>query len=285
MATRTWTGETDGDWGTTTNWEDDTVPISGDDVYIVSGSVDIDGSDQSAVTLDSLTVGPKYTGTIGTSGTKLQVSATNFIFSGAGSTNYFEGSYANLTIQNTSTDSDALNIYGDSDEISKLRILGGRGGVNIDSSCDLGSSSTVEQIGASGVTTTIADGTTIHGTCTLKIDSGKMVLNQAIADITVFGGDLEVGLDSGTVTTLEQYGGRVRWNPSAACTITTLNIFAGLFDSSDSTAPAFTITNTTLHEGGSINERSGLENATWTNPINMEGGEVIYDSGRQVTIS
>lgn len=285
MATRTWVGGTDGDWGTASNWAEASVPITGDDVYIVSGSADIDGSDQSAVTLDKLVVGTQYTGLIGTSGTKLQISATDFDYASNGTSTYIEGTYTTLTVQETSTSATALNLYGSSDTITTLRILGGRGGINIDSSVAFGSASKVEQIGAAGVTTNIADGTTIDASCTLTMDSGKLEMNQAIATITVFGGELLATLDSGTVTDLDLYGGRVRWNPTASCTITTLTLYSGLFDSRDSIAPAFTVTNTTLHENGTINEQSGLANAVWTNPINMEGGEVKYDIGRLVTIS
>tara|TARA_R110000824_G_scaffold161138_4_gene336351 strand:+ start:4110 stop:4961 length:852 start_codon:yes stop_codon:yes gene_type:complete len=283
MATRTWEGNTSSDWGTSSNWVENSVPVSTDDVYIVSGIVSIDGDDQSAVTLGSLTVGQKYTGSIGSSGVKLEISATNFDYSGQGTSAYIEGTFTNLTVQNTSADSAALNLSGDSDTITTLRILGGRGGINIASSCNI--VTTIEQIGADSVTTNIADNTTIGGSCSLIMDSGKLELYQAIPTITIFGGELEAVLDSGTVTTLDQYGGRVRWNPTASCTITSLNIYSGLFDSRDSTAPAFTVTNTLLHEGGTIDERSGLENAIWTNALAMEGGEVRYDSGRQVTIS
>ena len=228
-------------------------------------------------------MGQKYTGNIGTNGAKLQINATNFDYSGNSTSAYFEGTFTTLTVQNTSSDAAALNLSGDSDTITTLRILGGRGTINVASSCSI--VTTIEQIGAEGVTTNIADSTTIGGSCTLTMDSGKFNLNQAVPTITVFGGELEAVLDTGTVTTLEQYGGRVRWKPTASCTLTTLTLYSGLFDSRDSTAPEFTVTNTTVHENGVIDERSGVENATRTNPIAMEGGEVRYDSGRSVTIS
>ena len=284
MPTRTWVGTTDGNWATASNWDETTVPINGDDVYIVSGSADIDGSDQSAVTLGRLVVGTQYTGNIGTSDTKLQISATDFDYASNGATTYIEGTFVTLTVQNTSSDSNALNLYGSSDTITKLRILGGKGGINIDSSVEFDSSSIIEQIGAGGVTTNIADGTTVHANCTLTMDSGKLELNQAVSTVTIFGGELLATLDSGTVTDLDIYGGRVRWTPTASCTITNLNLYSGLFDSRDSIAPAFTITNTTIHENGTLDERSGLENATYTS-INLEGGEIKYDTGRSVTIN
>jgi hypothetical protein len=283
MATRTWVGGTSSVWSTASNWSPATVPVATDDVYIVSGSVDITGIDQSSITLNSLTVGTQYTGKIGSSSAKLQINATNFNFSGNGETNYIEGQFTTVTIQNTSTSANALNLYGSSDTITTLRVLGGRGTINIDSTCNL--VTTIEQIGADGATLIIADGTTIGGSAALTMDSGKVEMNQAIPTVTVFGGELKSTLDSGTVTTINQYAGRIRWNPSASCTITNLNVYAGTFDSRDSTSPTFTVTNTTLHDG-TIDERSGIENGVWTNPISVNGdGEVKFDTGRTVTIS
>jgi len=284
MADKQWIG-TDGAWGTAGNWSPSGVPVASDDVYITTGSDDITGSDQSGVVLNSLTVGKGFTGSIGSSGTKLQIESTNFDYSGTGTSAYIDGAFTTVTVQDTSTDANALNLYGSVGDIVTLRIIGGRGTLNIDSSCNI--TTTIEQIGADSITTNIADGTTIGGSATLTMDSGKMELNQAVPTITIFGGELVAALDSGTVTTLNQYGGRIRWNPTASCTITTLTIYNGLFDSTDSTAPAFTITNTTVHESGRLDERSGLSNIAFTNPIAMEGGggEVFYDSGREITVT
>ena len=280
MPTRTWTGNTDGDWNTASNWAETAVPGDGDDVYITSGSVSIDGYDASATDLTSLTVGSSYTGTIGSSGTKLKINATTFNFAGA-SDAYIDGStFTNLIVQSTSSSSTALNLSNVT--ITNLRVFGGFGTVTVSS----GEITTkIEQIGADGVTLNIADGLTIGGSCTLTVDSGILQLNQAVPTITVFGGLVDIQLDSGTITTLNQYGGRIRWIPTASCTITALNIYSGLFDSKDSTSPTYTITDATVHENGTINEASGISNATWTNPISMEGGKILYDSGRSVTIT
>jgi len=277
----TWTGGTDGDWGTTSNWDPAQIPISGDSVFIVSGSVDIDGDDQNAIVLARLVVGTKYSGSIGSSGTKLQISATDFDYSGRGDTCYIEGDFTTVTVQETSTNANALNLYGEgADNITTLRILGGRGTINVDASQDL---TTVECIGADGVTLVIADGTDLSG-ASLTMDSGTVEVNQAFPTMTIFGGECICTLDSGTITTFDLYAGRVRWNPTADCTITTLVIYAGLFDSRDSTSPTYTITNCTIHEQGILDERSGLANAIYSTPINCEGGEIkIID--RVVTIS
>jgi len=277
----TWVGGASSVWTNTANWSPAQLPISGDSVFIVSGSVDITGVDQNDIVLARLVVGTKYSGSIGSSGTKLQISATDFDYSGRGDTCYIEGDFTTITVQETSTNANALNLYGaGDDDITTLRILGGRGTINVDASQDV---TTVECIGADGVTLVIADSTDLTG-ASLTMDSGTVEVNQAFPTMTIFGGECICTLDGGTITTFNQYGGRVRWNPTASCIITTLVIYAGLFDSRDSTSPTYTITNCTIHEQGILDERSGLANAVYTTPINCEGGEIkIID--RVVTIS
>jgi hypothetical protein len=69
MADRTWTGTTNGNWGTSTNWLEGSVPVSGDDVFFLSNNVEVTaGLNQSAVTLNSLSIDSTYTGKIGASG-------------------------------------------------------------------------------------------------------------------------------------------------------------------------------------------------------------------------
>jgi len=279
MATREWISTSSTDWNTASNWSGSAVPVDTDDVYITSGSVNIAGFDASATQLNSLTIGSKYTGTIGSSGTKLKVDATTVNFSGRGDT-YLDGTYTTFTVMDTGPNTTALNISDST--ITTLRVLGGSGTINISSST---LNTTIEQIGAEAVTTVINADNTIGGSCALTIDSGIMELKDAIPTVTCYGGLLDIELATGTITTLNQYGGRIRFIPTASCTITTLTIYSGLFDSRDSTAPTFTITNSTIHENGTLDERSGLENATFTNPISIEGGQVRYDTGRTVTIS
>jgi len=284
MADYTWTGNTSSSWSVNTNWAPtDGPPSSSDSAYIVSGSVNIAGASLSGTDLERLVVGAGYSGTIGSIGTKLTINATTLDFASNGTHAYFEGTYETVTVLDTTSSTTALNLSGGGgDTITTLRILGGSGTINIADSCQI--TTTIEQIGASGVITVIEEGTSIPGAVTLTLDSGRMVLNEAVPTITVFGGDLEATLTEGTVTLLEQYGGKVRWKPSGACTITMLKIYSGLFDTRDSTAPEFTITDCTLYEGV-LDERSGLENAKFENPISVQGGEIRYDVGRSVTIS
>ena len=282
---RTWVGGTtdfENDWGTATNWSPEGVPDADDTAFIVSGSVDIDGETETAVT--RIVVGPKYTGSIGSSDTKLDIDATDLDYGGRGAGAYFLGTYTTVTVQDTGTGTTALNFYGSTDTITTLRIVGGRGSINIDASCNM--LTTIEQIGADGVTTTLADGTTVNASCALTMDSGTFNMNEAIPTVTVFGGELESAISStDTIGLLETYGGRVRFNPTGACTIDQLTLYSGDFSTSDSLAPTFTITDCILHGGAKLNERSGLQNAVFTNAIQVEGGKIEYDIGRVVTIT
>ena len=167
-AVKQWISTSSKDFNTAGNWEPSGVPTDGDDVYITSGSTNIAGFDASATELDSLTVGSKYTGTIGSSGTKLELDATVFNFSGNGDT-YIEGIYGTLTVQDTSTSNTALNLSGST--ISYLRVLGGKGTVTI--AADSTVNTSIELIGADGVTLNIADAATIGGSCTLVSDTGR----------------------------------------------------------------------------------------------------------------
>ena len=283
MADKTWAGETDV-WDLAGNWEPSGIPVAGDTVFIVSGSQDIAGSAPASGSVTRIVVGPKYTGSIGTLATKLQIDTATLDFGGRSGSSYLQGSYTTVTVQDTASGSTALNLYGSSDTITTLRIVGGRGTINIDSSCNI--TTTIEQIGASGVTTNLAAGTTIGASCTLVMDSGTFVMDTAIPTVTVFGGDLESNIPSvETIGLLEVYDGRVRFNPTAACIITLLTMYGGRMYTTESTAPVFTITNCTMHEHAVLDERSGLKNTLFQNPAKMEGGEIKYDIGREVTIS
>ena len=97
MADKKWIG-TDGAWGTSGNWSPSGVPTSSDVVFITSGSDDIDGSDQSAVALTRLVVGPQFTGNIGTSGAKLIIDATTLDYAGNGASAYLDGDFTTTTV-------------------------------------------------------------------------------------------------------------------------------------------------------------------------------------------
>ena len=276
MADKLWVGADD-DWATSGNWSPVDKPIAGDDVYITGGTQDIAAYSE-AIALGRLVVGAGYSGSIA----ELTIDASSIDYSGQGTTAIFKGTYPTVTVQDTSTSDTALKIDGSGDLVGVVRILGGKGTVTLGANCEI--TGTIEQIGASGVTTIIQDGITLT-TVDIICDSGKLQINEAPTNLTLFGGDVDALLDAGTVTAVDIYGGRLRWSPTASCIITTLTVYSGTFASRESAAPEFTITNSTVHEAGIIDERSGLENARFYNPVNMEGGRIHFDIGRSITLA
>lgn len=277
MADKLWVGATDV-WNLSSNWSPTGIPAASDDVYITGGSQDIAAYTELAFALGRIVVGAGYSGSIA----NLIMDADSIDYSGQGTTAVFKGTYTTVTVQDTSTSDTALKIDGSSDTVATVRILGGKGTVTLAAGCEI--TGTIEQIGASGVTTIIQDGITLT-TVDIICDSGKLQINEAPTNLTLFGGDVDALLDAGTVAAVNLYGGRLRWSPTAACIITDLTVYSGTFDSRESAAPEFTITNSTVHEAGIIDERSGLENATYSTPINMEGGRVIFDIGRAISLA
>jgi hypothetical protein len=286
MANKTWLGGT-GVWDLDTNWSPTGIPAAADTCFIVSGDVDITGATVASGSVTRIVVGANYTGSIGTSALQLGVDCADLDYGGRGDEAHFLGTYTTITVQETGSGSSALNIYGNGtdDRLTTLRIVGGRGGINIDGTCIFNTGGVIDQIGSNGVTTTMGSAITFDGTCQATIDSGVFVMDVAVPNITMFGGTLESTLASGTITLWEIYDGRAKFTPTASCTISQLTMYGGNFDTEDSTAPSFVITDCTLFDSSLLNEMSGLRNILFTFPVKMEGGEIRYDIGRTIAIS
>lgn len=106
MATRNWSGAAgDGSWATAGNW--DTAPITGDDIIINttnSAAPDIDAGLTTAIDANSLTVGPGFSGKIGSASAALSIAVTNggtkkFTYNGSGEFCKITGSVVNSEVQ------------------------------------------------------------------------------------------------------------------------------------------------------------------------------------------
>lgn len=287
MANKTWTGTSSSVWDLDANWSPSGIPAAADTCFIVSGDVDITGATVASGSVTRIVVGANYTGSIGTSALNLGVDCADLDYGGRGDEAHFLGTYTTVTVQETGSGDSALNIYGNGtdDRLTTLRIVGGRGGINIDGTCKFNTGAVIDQIGSNSVTTTLGSAITFDGTCQATIDSGVFVMDVAIPNITMFGGTLESTLASGTITLWEIYDGRAKFTPTASCTITQLVMYGGNFDTEDSTAPSFTIVDCTLFDSSLLSENSGLRNISFSSPVEMEGGEIKYDIGRTVVIT
>lgn len=285
MATKTWVGTdatTPNDWSVSGNWTPSGVPVATDDVYFVSGAADVTaGLDQSAITLNTLTVGTKYTGNIGSSAAPLEVDVSStFDYAQQIGTTYIEGSFPTVIIQSTSSDSPALTLT--SSTITNIRALSGRGTVFVDNGSTV--TGAIDMIGCTGLTIEIEANATVSA-ADVTIDSGSLLCSEQLDTVTQFGGLVEMRNSDGTTNTITIYDGKTKYKVSDDAILTTLTMYGGFFDMRGSASPSHTITNATLYSGALVDERNGLQNTTWTNAISLQGGIIKADAGRTLAIS
>ena len=281
MATRTWVGNdtgNEGDWSVAANWSEGSVPVNADDVFFTSGSQDVTtGLGQSAVTLGSLNFGPKWTGSISS---ELAINATDLDISAKSGAVYLEGTFVTVNIQSTSSDDPAIQFTDTT--ITSLNITGGSGQIRLQGAgCTI--SSAVNMIGATGATLYVEMAVDVSAAA-VNIDAGWIKTYAAFASINQYGGTTEIKNATGTLATIDLYDGTCKYSPTEGAILTTLTVYGGLFDISDCVSPSHTITNATVYDGGTIDERNGLSNTVWTNPI-TSGGIIKCDLGRWVTIT
>ena len=303
MAIRVWLGTFAGqigNWNEGHNWLDEdgvdagVVPVASDDVYFTTGSQDVqaDTVASSGVTLASLNFGTKWTGSFvtvvdATSGTTTtdtlavaEINATSLDYANKIGAVGLKGTFTTVNVQSTSTDSPALKL--DDCPITTLSITGGNGTVLLAATTAV--TGAINMIGASSVRLEIEASTTVSA-ADITMDSGRIVCYEEIDTAVVFGGTLEMVNASGTSGTITMYEGTCRYKPTSEVVLSNLIMYGGYFDMRGCNAPTHTITNATLNSGSMIDERNGLANAVYTNPIQVNGGIVKCDLGRQVTVT
>jgi len=300
MAIRVWYGLTAtqiGNWAHAANWRDEdgassAVPVADDDVYFTTGSQDIQASTIVDVdALDSLNFGTKWTGsfvttvdaTLGTTTDATLATATI----NADVLDYankigavgLDGTFPNVNVQATSTDSPALKL--DNCAITTLTITGGAGTVLLAATTTV--TGGINLIGARGVRLEI-EASTVVSAADITMDSGRIVCSEQIDTAVLYGGTLEMVNLDGTTNSITIYEGTCKYKPTGAAVLTTLTMFGGFFDMRGCPSPSHTIVSVTLHSGSMIDERNGLSNTIYTNPI-VAGGIIKCDLGRQVTVT
>jgi hypothetical protein len=297
MALFRWRGNgagTKSDWSDGRNWVDGAgaayavgvypgvVPAQHDDVIfdqaLEAGALSVAGRDCAAdEPLLSFAVGPTYDGTIGTSGTWLQVDVNEAT------------SYVNIDGSGMA----AGGIYLDSAGGALNRVLVEGGNVHLDGAiADLTVLKGTVEIAAAAVVTvlfyvglktlesdatvSILAGATL---CDVVQASGGVTCNAASAnDLYISGGSWvqAAGALSGVVRV---FGGTFYWN---AATLTSLFVFGGLATAAFS-ALTRTLTNARVYLGATLNLDNGMNNITLTNPVEVQDGTVIWPTGRRVS--
>ena len=263
MSTVYWksSGFTDQGFATAGNWVGDTAPVDTDSVVFNAGSNPVDGSDQTGLELATVLVTDGYTGTLGSSGTYLQLDADDFVFGGQGATNYVSftpDGTLNVLVYSTGTGANALHIQGQMDRITLLQ-----GNVTLDSSSALAANAVVIVGYTSAVSTDVsfAVGTGVTNLTDLILYGGTTTTTSAITTVRQFAGTLTH--TTGAVTTLDLFGGACNWQSTG--TLTTLNAYDGSFDASGQ-ASAKTITTIRLYRAA-LDLDNGARNITVTNGI------------------
>lgn len=229
-------------------------------------SLSTTGSDVTDITFDS-----DFAGGINA---KCTINATIMELSGKGSYQSFDGTQTTVSVNDGIESSDMVHLSG---TITTLKVLGSNGTVNI---ADSSTATTIELTEARFANVIVGDSVT---NTSITVSAGKVTTSSNSTTIDVIGGTAIVN-GSATCGTLTMHSrSLVKYNTSG--TLTTLTVNGGTMDMSNSTASSVTVTNCTLHEGGVIDERSGLGNAVWTNGISCRGGIVLTDISRTLVIT
>jgi len=261
MANKVWTGATeDSTWTTAGNWVGGVAPVNGDDVYI-TGAYSINGIDQSAVSLNSLRVADTYRGSIGASGSYLEIDVAAaapgvLSYAGKGPHAYLKGDFESVYVNATGAGANALHLFGNGD-IDDLIIS--KGIVTIDSG------STVIDIYMGYATNQLTDARlTVEATVTLtnlRAYGGTTALGSAATLVECKAGTITS--TAGAVTTVNVEGGT--YNAESTGTITTANLYTGAFDTTGMSRPR---TITTLNRWGPCTARLDSPGLVITNHNN-----------------
>lgn len=289
MASRYWL-DSSGDWNATANWSGATVPVTGDTVYILSGSQNIATNlNQSTVTLANLIIGMGFTGTIGTSSAYLQISSTLWSVgvpaqtgspTGSGrikidfGSAQFTGTIFNTSNSQTDANFEPVRILG-SHASSKITVLAGLVGVGTTLATE---TATINQADVDGGKLQYGFGVTwvtvnVAAQATFFSQSGggtSAVLTTAPSSTaTVNGSTKIVTVNAGGTTNLNM-------RPGAGDVATTINLYAtGTIDFTGNPATG-TIGTLNHYKGGTWNNSPAAPNhVTATALSKINGGSIV----------
>lgn len=303
MAVHIWTGETDTDYDTVTNWVGDSKPVNGGSAIIpASATVNIAGFDASAVTLIGFTVEPGCTITIGSKAnavvSPLKITLLNSAayynadLGGTGETYLDVADYAKIIVRAAgsapATGEWGLNLSGTVDGVGagQIFILASSGAIGIGAT--LNEDMEVNKVFVSGA----PDDVTIGGNVTdndgssavaLDIEGGTVVTYCALTTVTKTGGAL-YHRGSGVVAALSDIAGTIYYQGTG--TITNLYISEGGNIDFTTDLQSRTVTNCELGSGGTITDSQ--KTVTFTNGVDLvrcKLSDVTLDLGKHITLT
>jgi hypothetical protein len=280
MATLIWTGgesATTKTFMTAANWGG-TAPTN-DDTLIINSTSDTIGGAATGLTGITFRVGSGFTGTIGSSTTYLDLDGPLCEFASGGTAAYLTGTWTDFRITGGSASPLFLNLKGNaSTAITTLLASRLSGTVTVGSSAAV---TTVQMNGSNVGTIDLAS--SITGLANISVTEGTIACASTISGTaSVIGGTLRTSGTSVYPTIEIDTDGSCDYRSSG--TITTLNIFDGVFTSRDNETAGFTITTANNYSGGRLLLDSALNNATVTNPISMLGGDASFAVGSTISL-
>lgn len=287
MATKLWTGTTsgsEGDYGVAGNWSPSGVPVAADDVVIANSSQDIlTNLDQSAVSLNSITIDQSYTGLIGTSASDfLQVAASTAVIGQARTTTGTLTGSKRLNLDFGSSTACDIQIYNSArtaqdqnrqplrlkavNASSTLSVYGGSVALSDDNT----DSSTLSSITVKGGSLNVGQGVTLT---TLTTNGGQVTIQSSVTTANCKGGTVNHydGISASTVTTLTTSDTGI-YNHYASGTITTANVNGGTLDLSR-TEKAKTVTTLNIKRDATLVLDTNV--VTLTNDIIPESNKIL----------
>jgi len=275
-----WTGgesATTKTFTTAANWGG-TAP-SNDDTLIINSTSDTIGGAATGLTGITFRVGSGFTGTIGSSTTYLDLDGPLCEFASGGTAAYITGTWTNFRITGGSASPLFLNLKGNaSTAITTLLASRLSGTVTVGSSAAV---TTVQMNGSNVGTIDLAS--SITGLANISVTEGTIACASTISGTaSVIGGTLQTSGTSAYPTIEIDTDGSCDYRSSG--TVTTLNIFDGVFTSRDNETAGFTITTANNHSGGRLLLDGALNNATVTNPISMLGGDASFAVGSTISL-
>lgn len=254
MASRDFLSTSDQSFSTTANWTGSTVPVAGDDVtFTLSSAVSMDGTDQNAINLDSLAVGPAYAGNIGSSGSYFIISSDYVSIVGG-------SAMGNIYLDSGGTDELDEVVIDSASTSNQVYLKGDIGNLVVRHGLVTIVSGTVDNLfiewdGTGTRPTIVNQGSTI----TLLRTQTNVTFSQTGGTITTLKAGTGTFTISGesTVTNYDIYGtASVTATTNSTCTL--CDIYSGAtFDASqDVRAKTFSAVN--LHQGGTANFNNGL---------------------------
>ena len=274
MAISEWTGAVSSDPNNAGNWTAGAV-AAGQDLYI-TGSINIDGFDHSAIAVDSINVSPSFTGTIGASGNPWIIDCLGVLrMQGGGDEAWFEGDYPIVIAGPVKTTANACQIKGVGTNIDDLVVIGGNVQIVTGSTIVR-----VHLIGGGSVAgrpnLTIPTGCTVTD---VNVTSGVMAMSSSPSGVvTIAGGTYKHMV--GTATLAMVVGGEYLFYDG---TITTLRAFKGFFSTAIADAIR-TITNADLYAAARF-DLDAQTTVTWTNDPKLYGAQPLLPHGIAILMS